>query len=273
MIVFSFINLKGGVGKTTISTNVAVALSMQNAKILFIDNDEQSNSSLFFNVDEKTKTLTDLYNAPNEIDIYDIIYKTRYPNIDCIPAGYDLNFVLMQYLQDKFKNEDKTHILKNALNKVKDDYDICIIDNHPGINIATYNALMVTNSVIIVTTTDLFSQKGLLTMKDKVNEVKEDRMNFEDDYNSNDLTKSIRLEGCLVNKYINNPTFCKDKELYFNTNIRLVPNTKQYLFDKANIEHKSYIELSPRSRFAKDIYTFCEELMNKILGGNVHGSN
>lgn len=268
MIVFSFINLKGGVGKTTISTNVAVALSMKNAKILFIDNDEQSNSSLFFNVDKKETTLADLYNDPNKTNICDIIYKTRYPNIDCIPAGYELDIVLMQYLQDKYKDVDKTHILKNALEQVADDYDICIIDNHPGINIATYNALMATNSVVIVTTTDIYSQKGLLTMKQKIKEVQEDRINFDDDYNSNDLTKSIRLEGCLVNKYINNPTFVKDKDLYFNTNIRLVPKVRQYLFDKANLEHKSYIEISPRSMFARDIHTFCDELMNKILGGD-----
>ena len=64
MIIYSLINMKGGVGKTTISTNLAVEFAKKGLKVLFIDNDEQSNSSLFFDVVNKKMTLTDLYINP-----------------------------------------------------------------------------------------------------------------------------------------------------------------------------------------------------------------
>ena len=182
MIVFSFINLKGGVGKTTVSTNVAIELMQRGLKVLFIDNDEQSNSSFFFNVDIKEKTLATLYKNP-QMDIREVIYSTVYDNIDCIPAGYDLDIILTLYFdREKFKGMDRTSVLKNKLQTVSNDYDVCIIDNHPGINVATYNGLMATNSVIIVTTTDYYAEQGLKAMIKELENVKKDRMNYDEDY-------------------------------------------------------------------------------------------
>lgn len=266
MITYSFINLKGGVGKTTISTNVAIELARRGLKILFIDNDEQSNSSFFFEVDKKEKTLTTMYKHP-QIDIKEIIYKTRYENIDCIPAGYSLNTVLTLYFDSKnFTGVDKTTVLKDKLKTVEDSYDICILDNHPGINVATYNGLMATNSVIIVTTTDYFAEQGLKTMMEEFKNAKKDRMNYDEDYDESVRTKSIRLEGCLVNKYINNPDFQKKKDYkYFDTNIRMVIKSKLYLFDNAVRHHKSLIELAPYINFSKDIRKFVTELLDKII--------
>lgn len=266
MIVFSFINLKGGVGKTTVSTNVAIELMQRGLRVLFIDNDEQSNSSFFFNVDKKEKTLATLYKNP-QIDIRDVIYSTTYDNIDCIPAGYDLDIILTLYFdRENFKGMDRTSVLKNKLQTVSNDYDVCIIDNHPGINVATYNGLMATNSVIIVTTTDYYAEQGLKAMIKELENVKKDRMNYDKDYDEGIRTKSIRLEGCLINKYINNPDFHKKKQYnYFDTNIRMVVKNKLYLFDSAVKQHKSLIEIAPYINFSKDIRKFTSELLDKIL--------
>ena len=121
MIIYSLINMKGGVGKTTISTNLAVEFAKKGLKVLFIDNDEQSNSSLFFDVVNKKMTLTDLYINP-EISLKKISYDTQYENIKCIPAGLDLNDILTLYLSDDkyaYKNIDKRFILKNKLLEIK----------------------------------------------------------------------------------------------------------------------------------------------------------
>lgn len=121
MIIYSLINMKGGVGKTTISTNLAVEFAKKGLKVLFIDNDEQSNSSLFFDVVNKKMTLTDLYINP-EISLKKISYDTQYENIKCIPAGLDLNNILTLYLSDDkyaYKNIDKRFILKNKLLEMK----------------------------------------------------------------------------------------------------------------------------------------------------------
>ena len=266
MIIFSLINMKGGVGKTTISTNLAVDFANRGVKVLFIDNDEQNNSSLFFNVSNEKKTLSSLYMEPS-MDINEIIYSTKYKNIDCIPAGLNLNNILTLYLEDeRFKNVDKSIILKNKLSTISDKYDICIMDNHPGITVATYNGLMAANLVIIVTDTNIYAKQGLDTMIEYLNAIKIDRKNYCKDYDDGILTKSINLCGCLVNKYIYNPNFSKKKKYnYFKTNIRMVPRNKLYLFDSAIISNKSFIELAPRSNFSRDIKKLVDEIIKKII--------
>ena len=267
MIIYSLINMKGGVGKTTISTNLAVELANRGLKILFIDNDEQSNSSLFFNVINKNLTLSDLYMNP-EIKLKDIAYPTIvHKNIDCIPAGENLNNILTLYLaNEKYKHIDKRFILKNKLCEVETDYDLCIMDNHPGMTVATYNGLMAANKVIIVTTTDIYAEQGLKSMIQYLNEIKKERKHSDNDYDENVLVKSLNLEGCLVNKYIYNPNFSKSKEYnYLRTNIRMVPKNRLYTLDSAVAEHKAAIKIMAKSNFAKDIRHLADELINNIL--------
>lgn len=268
MIIYSLINMKGGVGKTTISTNLAVEFAKKGLKVLFIDNDEQSNSSLFFDVVNKKMTLTDLYINP-EISLKKISYDTQYENIKCIPAGLDLNDILTLYLSDDkyaYKNIDKRFILKNKLLEIEDEYDICIMDNHPGMTVATYNGLMAANKVLIITTTDIYAEQGLKAMLEYFSSIKEERKKDDIYYDESILDKSLNLEGCLVNKYIYNPNFTKRKEYnYLKTNIRMVPRNKMFLLDKAVIEHKAAVEIMPKSNFAKDIKRLANELIDNII--------
>ena len=150
--------------------------------------------------------------------------------------------------------------------KIEDKYDICIMDNHPGMTVATYNGLMAANKVLIITTTDIYAMQGLKAMLEYFSSIKEERKKDDIYYDESILDKSLNLEGCLVNKYIYNPNFTKRKEYnYLKTNIRMVPRNKIFLLDKAVIEHKAAVEIMPKSNFAKDIKRLANELIDNII--------
>lgn len=257
MYTFNFINLKGGVGKTTVSTHVSYSLAEEyNKKVLFIDNDKQGNSSSFFNSAQSDASLSELLIGEKTIE--EVIHKTQYRNIDIIPADMSLASVNMQMLIDKKYN--RSDILKNKLSAITDKYDFCIIDNPPDINVSVLNCLMVTDQVIIVTTHDKHAFDGAKEMQKQIDKIKTSG------------NSGIIFRGCLLNKYkhsISGDKMCKEysqeqgnnKKMFFNSKIRMASKMVTNLLTRSINNQKTVYELSPRNRFISDMNRFINELV------------
>ena len=265
MITYAFINVKGGVGKTTIAVNTAYAFVSGSLRVLFIDNDKQGNASMFFGARDKDKTLADVFTVP-DIDIHDVIYPARKFDkgyIDVLPANMSLLPLNMEHKDIAAGGADKTFILKNALKAVESEYDVCIIDNPPDINFTVYNGLIATNQVIIVTNPDNYSEAGADEMDRQFENVLRDRQQFDPDYDESDPANNFVLRGALLNKYV--PiTYDKmaGKYKFFRTNIRLASTyeTNRRLLESIR-SGKSVLEISPRCVFSKEIIKFVDELL------------
>ena len=189
MKTISLINLKGGVGKTTIATNLAYLLAESwELRVLFIDNDKQGNASRWFGADEAQGTLANI--LMDGAKASDVIQHSRVPNIDFIAADMGLLEANFQVLGEQEERQDI--LLRNALAAVADRYDVCVIDNPPDINMSVFNALMVTDDVIIVTLPETDSIEGIRKMHDQITDVQQ-------------FNPGLSIKGVLVNQYMAYP--------------------------------------------------------------------
>lgn len=155
--VISIANQKGGVGKTTSAINLAASLAVLEHKVLLIDADPQANATSGVGIDVKN-VKTSIYECVvDDVDPRNIILKTNTPNFDLIPSHIDLVGAEIEMLN--LPNREK--ILKQVIEKVKEDYDFILIDCSPSLGLITVNALTASDSIIIPVQCEYFALEGL----------------------------------------------------------------------------------------------------------------
>ena len=155
--VFSLVNQKGGVGKTTSSVNIAVSLAVTEWKTLLIDLDPQCNAT------------TGISNLTKKIpaSIYDVLMRgtpinkaithTEFEYLDLISSTSDLvgaEIELVSVMSREYQ-------LKTFLKKIQSSYDFIIIDCPPSLGLLTINALAASNSIIIPIQCEYYALEGL----------------------------------------------------------------------------------------------------------------
>ena len=158
--VMAIANQKGGVGKTTTTINLAAALGEKGKKVLIIDMDPQGNTSsgLGIDKDEMDTTVYQLMIGENTFDVLAA-------NVNL--AGIEIETMDM---------EDRSYILSNIINKIKDQYDFIIIDCPPSLNSLTINAMTTADSVLVPIQCEYYALEGLSQLIYTINLVK-DRLN------------------------------------------------------------------------------------------------
>lgn len=190
--VISTINLKGGVGKTTITVALAEFLAQEeNRKVLLIDLDPQTNATVSLIGDnewkkknEEGKTLYHLFpfgqywKLPN---IRDFIIKGvstiagGIDNLHLLPSSIDLIQLqdeLPPFKQGGFYMDQVVSVLNNAILKHLDEYDIVLIDCPPNLSTLTLNGLYISDYYLIPVIPDILSTYGIPQILDRVKDFK-----------------------------------------------------------------------------------------------------
>ena len=155
--VLAFSNQKGGVGKTTSAVNIALSLAVTEVRTLLIDLDPQANA---------TTGLSDLITEGSG-NIYEIllqgggmkqaITKTSFSHLDVIASTNDLVGAEIELVSIMARE----HQLQKAIETIRKQYDIIIIDCPPSLGLLTINAFTASDALVIPIQCEYYALEGL----------------------------------------------------------------------------------------------------------------
>jgi chromosome partitioning protein len=243
-------NQKGGVGKTTTNINLAACLALKGKDILIMDIDPQGNTTSGMGVSKKNLDIT-MYEIliDDRIDPNDAIIDTKIEKLKILPASVRLAGGEIELVQ----LEGREHRLRNALGKIKDNYDYIFIDCPPSLGLLTINSLTAVDSVLIPIQCEFYALEGVSQLMSTIDLVKQK------------LNPDLAIQGVILSMF----------DGRINLSIQVVEEVKRYFRDKVyktviprNVrlaEAPSYgmtiIEYDAKSKGAEAYMEFADEFL------------
>lgn len=202
-IVISTVNMKGGVGKTTLTVNLASALAKYAGKrVLVVDLDAQISATLslmsphdFAKIRKNRRTLSYLIeshikpDSRTKLDINDVIspYICNVKNLDLLPGDIELydEYLVSEMLHyqavkegkatefDQVWNTFERSLIRNILAPIQDKYDFIIMDCAPGYNLLTRSGISASDYYILPARPEPLSVIGIQLLERRINQLKE----------------------------------------------------------------------------------------------------
>lgn len=266
------INIKGGVGKTTTTVNMAAILADRGRRVLVIDADPQANATDFYGYHDPEKTvdqtlaqLLDL-DAPGRSDCAeDYILETPVPGVSLLPGSLDLiNADIASIRDDRVASVKGIRDLLQSLNEAAwiehgvpeegcDAFDHVLIDCPPSFTAASVAAIFAADDVIIPVQADLFSVIGLTTLIKQIESVRR-------------IQPRLRVAGALITMWHNSPACVQGEAALRGSGIPIFEQTirRSDKVTESIFERQSLQAYSPQSAAGRDYRAFVDEYLEGV---------
>lgn len=248
MRTIAFCNHKGGIGKTTSTASVGVAMARQGKKVLLVDLDGQAN-------------LTGIFVSPENVEksIYDsLVDKQPLPihkiekNLDLVPS--DLNMSAAEVKMSGLFNREMrlTHILA----KVKDSYDYVLIDCPPSLGVVTINAFFASDDIYVPISPEILPLKGMMMIENVLEDLREAK-------------PELAITGVFITRFDSRKNINKAVEeevrkqyadVIFNTHIR-----DNVSLSEAPGANCSIFDYDTKSKGAQDYLELTKEILERTM--------
>lgn len=185
-------NQKGGVGKSTITCNLAAVSAQQGLRTLVLDLDAQGNSTRYLlgaQADTLSADLAGFFDQTLKFNLHprstaEFVVPTPFENLHLMPSSPAL-----EELQSKLESRYKIYKLRDALDELADQYDRVYIDTPPALNFYTRSALIAADRCLVPFDCDDFSRRALYSLLENVQEIQADH------------NRALQVEGIIVNQF------------------------------------------------------------------------
>jgi len=248
-------NRKGGVGKSTISCNLAAVAATAGRRTLVVDLDPQANSTQYLlgrEAAEARPGLADFFTESLGFQLLsssagDVVHATPFENLHLVPADHRL-----VDLQPKLESRYKIYKLRDLLRRL-DDFDEVYLDTPPAVNFYTTSALIAADRCLIPFDCDDFSRRSLYELMGTLREVR-------DDHNPD-----LELAGIVVNLFQQRARL--PQRLVAELQAEGLPVLEPYLTQSVKVreshqENMPLIYLAPRHKVSRQF-----EALSTALGG------
>jgi chromosome partitioning protein len=272
MISRVIFNKKGGVGKTTITCNLAAISASTGKKTLVIDLDPQANASQYLlsdrynEIKEKGLTIFDFYKASMDGgSIFEFnpffsnlnsprpepesfIHETRFDNLYIIPSHSGLADIEAQLV-----SKHKIYKLKEMIEKFPS-FDALFIDTPPAMNFFSQSALIAASRCLIPFDCDTFSKDAIFDVGKHIGDIQSDH------------NQSLIVEGIIVNQYMaraNYPKKVVDELKADGLPILSTKISSSVKIRESHHESTPMIFLSPGHKLTKEYQALYDEISSK----------
>lgn len=254
-------NQKGGVGKSTITCNLAAISASRGEKTLVIDLDPQANSTHYLlgaAADQLEISATEFFDQMLSLKLRplateDFILETPFENLHVLPSHASL-----EELQAKLESRYKIYKLREALDALEG-YDQIWIDTPPALHFYTRSALIAADRCLIPFDCDAFARRALYALLDNVAEIRADH------------NERLQVEGIIINQFQSRASL--PQQLVDELRAEGLPVLSTLLSSSVKIKEshqqsKPMLHLDARHKLAQEFEGLYDELTARTKAGN-----